>query len=241
MHGTTFKLMSFIGLSIAVHGLLFLIKDQPGAISEPMLLGNQMLSVSLNVNNETATPISSDTNIDNDDISKSPQRVTQNPVASTDNESSNHIISVQQPNSVSATKIIASSDAEKLPTKQSAAKPDNTITKHQPFATSQGTVETTAQVNFLLGEIHHQLSQYMHYPTRARRRGWEGSVLIGFNVDRQGFLQNIHLSRTSGYSLLDNAALSAVKKVNHLPVSKWGHYFHPIALQLPVVYRLTNS
>ncbi|WP_455217661.1 energy transducer TonB, partial [Kaarinaea lacus] len=95
--------------------------------------------------------------------------------------------------------------------------------------------------NYLLGEIHSQLSKYMAYPYRARTRGWEGSVLIGFNIDRRGFLRNIHLSRTSGYSLLDNAALTAVRKVSSIPLNEWGNTFQPIALQLPVIYRLTNG
>ena len=118
-----------------------------------------------------------------------------------------------------------------------------------PVTTQESTSTITrevAQRNFLLGEIQHRLSKYLSYPTRAKRRGWQGEVMIGFHVDKQGFLHNIHLTQTSGYSLLDNATLSAIGKVINIPLSLWfknNHEteFHPIALQLPVQYRLINS
>lgn len=111
---------------------------------------------------------------------------------------------------------------------------------------NQKIVREEAQRNFLLGEIQHRLSEHLSYPTRAQRRGWQGEVMVGFHVDKQGFLHNIHLTQTSGYSLLDNATLSAIGKVINIPLSLWfknNHEteFHPIALQLPVKYRLINS
>jgi len=120
----------------------------------------------------------------------------------------------------------------------------------KPPATAKESIPTmtqeAAQRNFLLGEIHHRLSEYLSYPTRAQRRGWQGEVMVGFHVDKQGFLHNIHLTQTSGYSLLDSATLSAIGKVINIPLSSWfknNHKteFHPIALQLPVQYRLINS
>lgn len=117
------------------------------------------------------------------------------------------------------------------------------VASHEP---NQKIVREEAQRNFLLGEIQHRLSEHLSYPTRAQRRGWQGEVMVGFHVDKQGFLHNIHLTQTSGYSLLDNATLSAIGKVINIPLSLWFKNnqeteFHPIALQLPVKYRLINS
>lgn len=117
-------------------------------------------------------------------------------------------------------------------------------------ATTQKTTQKkslrTAQHNFLLGEIQHRLSRHLSYPIRAQRRGWQGEVMVGFQVDKKGFLHNVHLTKTSGYSLLDNAAVSAIEKVKSIPLFLWFEHsqeniFHPTALQLPVKYRLTNS
>jgi outer membrane biosynthesis protein TonB len=70
--------------------------------------------------------------------------------------------------------------------------------------------------------------------------------MIGLYIDKQGFLHNIHLTQTSGFSLLDNAALIAIEKINDAPLSLGDNQsrdnnFYPVALQLPVTYRLTNS
>jgi len=112
--------------------------------------------------------------------------------------------------------------------------------------TNQQSIYKITQRNFLLGEIQHHLSRYLSYPVRAQRRGWQGEVMVGFHVDKQGFLHNVHLAQTSGYSLLDNAALSAIGKIKNIPLSSWlennhDHEFYPTALLLPVSYRLTNS
>jgi TonB family protein len=131
-------------------------------------------------------------------------------------------------------------------------KPIQTIAathKLAPAAINQLKRQPTPKItqrNFLLGEIKHHLSRYLNYPVRAQRRGWQGEVMVGFHVDKQGFLHNVHLAQTSGYSLLDNAALSAIGKIKNIPLSSWlennhDNEFYPTALQLPVSYRLTNS
>ena len=106
--------------------------------------------------------------------------------------------------------------------------------------------QTTAQRNFLLGELQHRLSHYLFYPKRARRQGLEGNVMIGLHVDEQGFLHNVRLTQTSGFSLLDNAALNAFGKVRNISLLPWlnknqNNKFHPTSLQIPVNYQLIKS
>jgi protein TonB len=48
------------------------------------------------------------------------------------------------------------------------------------------------------------------YPSTARRRGWEGEVLLLVNVTARGEVSNVTVSRSSGYQILDRAALNAV-------------------------------
>jgi protein TonB len=48
------------------------------------------------------------------------------------------------------------------------------------------------------------------YPTTARRRGWEGEVLLLVNVTAQGEVYNVTVNHSSGYQILDRAALNAV-------------------------------
>lgn len=48
------------------------------------------------------------------------------------------------------------------------------------------------------------------YPSTARRRGWEGEVLLLINVTARGEVSQITVSRSSGYQILDQTALKAV-------------------------------
>lgn len=66
------------------------------------------------------------------------------------------------------------------------------------------------------------------YPLTARRRGQEGTVLIEVLVDRAGRVKDFGIRSTSGYPLLDKAAMKAVSrwrfepgKRGHEPVEMW--------------------
>lgn len=60
------------------------------------------------------------------------------------------------------------------------------------------------------------------YPMLARRRGWEGRVSVGVSVDAGGRVLVTRLVRSSGYALLDEAALDAVATWRFLPARAGG-------------------
>jgi protein TonB len=49
------------------------------------------------------------------------------------------------------------------------------------------------------------------YPATARRRGYEGTVIVEVLVNRQGRVQDLRLFQSSGYAVLDRAATAAIK------------------------------
>ena len=55
------------------------------------------------------------------------------------------------------------------------------------------------------------------YPAAARRRGMEGTVLLQVEVNERGKVSFIELKKSSGYRLLDNAAISTVKQWQFIP------------------------
>ncbi len=84
------------------------------------------------------------------------------------------------------------------------------------------------------------LARHFEYPLVARLRGWEGTVMIGLDIEADGFLRQVHLSRSSGYDVLDQSALEAVRRVARFRESlDWlsGKRLH---IQLPVIYRLVE-
>jgi len=102
-------------------------------------------------------------------------------------------------------------------------------------------MNAAAQRNYLLGQLQDQLSRYLTYPLRARRRGWEGEVLLSLRLDTEGQLHDIHLLRSSGYALLDRSALKALSRIEQLHLPPSASPLQPTHLQLPVIYRLSEG
>jgi len=60
------------------------------------------------------------------------------------------------------------------------------------------------------------------YPLRARRMGYEGLVMLKVLVDENGRVNDLELLQSSGYAILDKAALSSVKKWMFVPGTEGG-------------------
>lgn len=76
-----------------------------------------------------------------------------------------------------------------------------------------------------------------HYPLVARRRGWQGTVLLNIEMRSDGTVGTIKVAASSGYPPLDAAARKAVSKWRHRPLQRNGI---PITRQanLPIHFRL---
>jgi TonB family protein len=60
------------------------------------------------------------------------------------------------------------------------------------------------------------------YPLRARRMGYEGLVMLKVLVDESGRVNELEVLQSSGYAILDKAALSSVKKWMFVPGTEGG-------------------
>ena len=98
-----------------------------------------------------------------------------------------------------------------------------------------------AERNFLLGRLNSELSRHLIYPPLARERRWEGTVWLGFRLESNGRLDQVHIARGSGYDVLDQSALHSLGKVGHLPGAENVLRGRDINMQLPVIYRLIEN
>ncbi len=105
--------------------------------------------------------------------------------------------------------------------------------------TAGGTDQSAAIEQRVVSRIRGALARSFTYPPRARREGWQGAVLLRFRVNSDGSLAAIRVVRSSGYALLDRAALGALIKVGRLSLD--AALPHPLELQLPVIYHLEAS
>lgn len=87
------------------------------------------------------------------------------------------------------------------------------------------------QANY--GAIHAAILANLRYPVLARRQGWQGKVEVAFAIDRHGRVDQLRILVSSGYNILDQQALAAVRKAAPFPAP-------PVLAQLvmPVSFEL---
>ena len=85
-----------------------------------------------------------------------------------------------------------------------------------------------------------EFSQHFSYPKLAIKRNWQGKVLLSLRISSNGIIENITVDNSSGYNILDQAAIDSMRKVKSLPqISSLPN--NNIELKLPVIYRLSES
>lgn len=78
------------------------------------------------------------------------------------------------------------------------------------------------------------------YPLKARQNGWEGTVLVEAAVDAHGYPTRVDIKNTSGYSVLDEAALKAVKAWVFEP-ARLGYMPVESSVQVPIRFDLKDQ
>lgn len=61
-----------------------------------------------------------------------------------------------------------------------------------------------------------------NYPKLARRRGFQGTVILEVLVDENGRVGDLQVSKSSGYKILDRAAMASVKGWAFVPGMRGG-------------------
>jgi len=75
------------------------------------------------------------------------------------------------------------------------------------------------------------------YPLMAKRRGEEGTVLLEVFVESHGGVTKIDIAKSSSYSLLDKAAIEAIKKWQFIPAKRFGQFVSSSVI-IPVTFKL---
>jgi len=76
------------------------------------------------------------------------------------------------------------------------------------------------------------------YPRQARLKGWEGTVVLAVTVGPDGRCRSLAVARSSGFAVLDRAALQAVRHWRFAPARRNGLAVEAVA-EVPVTFRLT--
>jgi TonB family protein len=71
------------------------------------------------------------------------------------------------------------------------------------------------------------------YPFLARKKKIEGTVIAAFRINAKGYPQDINIRKSSGFEILDSAAMKIVTKAAPFP-----HVVEPV--EIPITFRITD-
>jgi protein TonB len=75
------------------------------------------------------------------------------------------------------------------------------------------------------------------YPHEARRRGYQGEVMLRVEVLPSGHVGQIELKKSSGHEILDRSALTTIKEWTFVPARK-GEKSVPLWVNIPIKFKL---
>ena len=110
-------------------------------------------------------------------------------------------------------------------------------TKQTNAAIEQKNLDSLAQI---IGVIQKKIKHHFYYPKIAQVRNWQGTVVLTLIIEKTGEIKQISVAKSSGYDVLDHAALEVVNKIK-----KQNFIAHFVSnkrtIQLPISYQLTEG
>ena len=102
------------------------------------------------------------------------------------------------------------------------------------------TAYDTANLNTVIAYPLYKENAPPAYPEIARMRGYEGIVLVFAEILPDGRVGNMKIRKSSGYAILDQSAIEAVKPWKFEPAKKSGNPF-TVWVELPIKFILHNN
>jgi len=212
----------FLGLSVAVHAVALLALAQP-----ENSIGASGRTLLLSVNDRSGESVSQ-------------------PPAATENEM--EVVAdapVLQPQATLPV-ITDTAPAKQRPADQPVAQAqpetavENRSDKSQSMQASSTTISREQQQQHLRASVMAFITGQLNYPAIARRKGWQGVVKLQLLIESDGHISDLHIEQTSGYALLDKAALSSLQ-LAHVPDAAQWLDGKAVSIVVPVEYRLVGS
>ncbi len=90
--------------------------------------------------------------------------------------------------------------------------------------------------NDYLSRVYRHIEPYRSYPAAARAGGQHGRVVTRVTITRDGGLVDLRLDRSSGWPIIDDAEMAAIRRAMPLPPVPAGMRGDPVVLVLPMNY-----
>lgn len=117
---------------------------------------------------------------------------------------------------------------------------ENRSDKSQAMQAASTTISREQQKQHLRASVMAFITGQLNYPAIARRKGWQGVVKLELLIESDGHISDLHIEQTSGYALLDKAALSSLQ-LAHVPDAAQWLDGKAVSIVVPVEYRLVGG
>jgi len=91
----------------------------------------------------------------------------------------------------------------------------------------------------LRNSILELVASNLKYPPLARRKGWQGIVILELHIEADGRISRLHVNETSGYPVLDRAAVESLQLASVTHAGQWLDG-EAVDIVVPVEYRLVD-
>lgn len=106
--------------------------------------------------------------------------------------------------------------------------------------TQTSAVSNTLDNAQVISVINKEFKKFFYYPPLAIKRNWQGRVVLNFKISPAGEFENINILESSGYEILDLAAVSALNKMKRVAsLMKWPG--NGVDVNLPIIYQLKKG
>mgnify|MGYP000100563148 CR=1 FL=1 len=124
------------------------------------------------------------------------------------------------------------------PVAQPAVPAANTVASVTSSGSGSGRSESPEQLRSRYRAEHFAyikkiIEENLSYPPQAQRMGWSGRVVVAFEVQNNGKVQNIRIARSTGYEVLDENVVETIRRVEPFPKPPV-----PVKLTIPFSYGL---
>ena len=93
-----------------------------------------------------------------------------------------------------------------------------------------------SRAKYKIGTIE---NPHPEYPLIARKKGWQGRLLLAVHIDKNGNVLNVHVKETSGFEVLDKVSVKTIRDWKFLP-ARHGDSNVEDNINIPVSFILIN-
>ena len=102
--------------------------------------------------------------------------------------------------------------------------------------TSPTSKNIKSRAKYKIGTIE---NPHPEYPIIARKKGWQGRLLLAVHIDKNGNVLNVHVKETSGFEVLDKVSVKTIRDWKFLP-ARHGDNNVEDNINIPVSFKLIN-